>query len=236
MTEEVFADMMAKPGDDDFDAMDPENVSPLVVWLGSAESSDVTGRVFEVEGGVVSVADGWHHGPRRDKGARWAPAELGPVVRDLLAEAPRSGPGLRSLNQLEQARERDRNHAVHGEAGAGEEDVELRPRALAPAAGVDEHLEVDGLHRVIAGVLGEQLLEHEHPAVRRERLPAATEERDAGLVVPVVHDRLEHVAIAALGDRDEEVPTDNVDPVRDARGRQHGCRARRPTEGRTAHR
>jgi NAD(P)-dependent dehydrogenase (short-subunit alcohol dehydrogenase family) len=92
MTEEVFADMMAKPGESDFDAMDPENVSPLVVWLGSSESSDVTGRVFEVEGGVVSVADGWHHGPRRDKGARWAPAELGPVVRDLLAEAPAVDP------------------------------------------------------------------------------------------------------------------------------------------------
>lgn len=85
MTEEVFADMMAKP-DDGFDAMDPANVSPLVVWLGSEESADVTGRVFEVEGGVVSVADGWHHGPRREKDGRWEPAELGPVVRDLLAE------------------------------------------------------------------------------------------------------------------------------------------------------
>ncbi|MCJ7670795.1 MAG: short-chain dehydrogenase, partial [Acidimicrobiia bacterium] len=62
--------------------------SPLVVWLGSTESNDVTGRVFELEGGVVSVADGWHHGPSRDKGDRWDPAELGPVVRELLAEAP----------------------------------------------------------------------------------------------------------------------------------------------------
>jgi hypothetical protein len=63
-------------------------VSPLVVWLGSAESKDVTGRVFEVEGGVVSVADGWQHGPRVDKGDRWSPAELGDVVRRLLDEAP----------------------------------------------------------------------------------------------------------------------------------------------------
>jgi NAD(P)-dependent dehydrogenase (short-subunit alcohol dehydrogenase family) len=85
MTEEVFAETMAKP-DDGFDAMDPANVSPLVVWLGSPEARDVTGRVFELEGGVVSVADGWHHGPRRDKGGRWDPAEMGPVVRDLLAE------------------------------------------------------------------------------------------------------------------------------------------------------
>jgi NAD(P)-dependent dehydrogenase (short-subunit alcohol dehydrogenase family) len=85
MTEGVFTDMMARP-DSGFDAMDPANVSPLVVWLGSAESRGVTGRVFEVEGGIVGVADGWHHGPRRDKGARWDPAELGPVVRELLAE------------------------------------------------------------------------------------------------------------------------------------------------------
>ena len=66
--------------------MDPANVSPLVVWLGSSDSRDVTGRVFEIEGGKVSVADGWHHGPTRDRGERWAPSELGSVVRDLLGE------------------------------------------------------------------------------------------------------------------------------------------------------
>ncbi|HEU5301081.1 MAG TPA: SDR family oxidoreductase [Acidimicrobiia bacterium] len=91
MTEGVFTEMMAVP-DGGFDAMDPANVSPLVVWLGSAESADVTGRVFEVEGGIVSVADGWHHGPRRDKGDRWEPGELGPVVRELLGEAPPPDP------------------------------------------------------------------------------------------------------------------------------------------------
>ncbi|MET9325334.1 SDR family oxidoreductase [Tsukamurella sp. NPDC003166] len=87
MTETTFADDMAAP-EDGFDAMAPENVSPLVVWLGSTESADVTGRVFEVEGGKVSVAQGWRHGPQRDKGARWEPAELGTVVRGLIAEAP----------------------------------------------------------------------------------------------------------------------------------------------------
>jgi NAD(P)-dependent dehydrogenase (short-subunit alcohol dehydrogenase family) len=91
MTEQAFADTMAAPADG-FDAMAPENVSPLVVWLGSAESAPVTGRVFEVEGGTVSVADGWQHGPARDKGARWEPSELGPVVAELLAQAPRPAP------------------------------------------------------------------------------------------------------------------------------------------------
>jgi NAD(P)-dependent dehydrogenase (short-subunit alcohol dehydrogenase family) len=85
MTEGVFTEMMAKP-EDGFDAMDPANVSPVVVWLGSPESRDVTGQVFEIEGGKLSVAEGWHHGPSRDKESRWDPAELGSVVRDLLGE------------------------------------------------------------------------------------------------------------------------------------------------------
>jgi NAD(P)-dependent dehydrogenase (short-subunit alcohol dehydrogenase family) len=92
MTETVFADMMAAPEAGAFDAMAPDNIAPLVVWLGSPESREVTGRVFEVEGGRVSVADGWQHGPAVDKGDRWEPAELGPVVRDLLSKAPPPAP------------------------------------------------------------------------------------------------------------------------------------------------
>jgi len=93
MTETVFADMMAAPDEPDaFDAMSPDNIAPLVVWLGSAESKDVTGRVFEIEGGKVSVADGWQHGPAVDKGDRWDPAELGPVVHELLSKGPPSAP------------------------------------------------------------------------------------------------------------------------------------------------
>jgi NAD(P)-dependent dehydrogenase (short-subunit alcohol dehydrogenase family) len=91
MTEAVFADTMARP-EAGFDAMAPENVSPLVVWLGSAESAHVTGRVFEVEGGKVSLAQAWRHGPAADKGERWDPAELGPVVADLLERAPEPEP------------------------------------------------------------------------------------------------------------------------------------------------
>ncbi|MFD3507250.1 SDR family oxidoreductase [Nocardia sp. NPDC058666] len=84
MTETVFADTMAAP-DEGFDVMAPENISPLVVWLGSAESAGVTGRMFEVEGGKVALAQGWLHGATVDRGARWDPAELGPVVKELIA-------------------------------------------------------------------------------------------------------------------------------------------------------
>jgi NAD(P)-dependent dehydrogenase (short-subunit alcohol dehydrogenase family) len=92
MTEGAFAEMMAEVGPDAFDAMDPANVSPLVAWLASAESRDVTGRMFEVEGGKIGVADGWQHGPTVDKGARWDPADIGPAVRALIADAPSPAP------------------------------------------------------------------------------------------------------------------------------------------------
>jgi NAD(P)-dependent dehydrogenase (short-subunit alcohol dehydrogenase family) len=91
MTETVFADMMKAP-DEGFDRMHPGNVSPLVVWLASEDSADVTGRVFEVEGGVLSVADGWQHGPRIEQDHRWDPAAVGPAVRRLIAEAPEPAP------------------------------------------------------------------------------------------------------------------------------------------------
>jgi hypothetical protein len=93
MTEAVFTEMMATPDEPAaFDAMAPENVSPLVAWLASPQSAHVTGRMFEVEGGKVGIATGWQHGPTVDKGDRWEAAELGAVVDDLLARAPAPAP------------------------------------------------------------------------------------------------------------------------------------------------
>jgi NAD(P)-dependent dehydrogenase (short-subunit alcohol dehydrogenase family) len=86
MTEEVFADMMRKP-EEGFDAMDPANVSPLVAWLGSTWSKDVTGRVFEVAGGEISLADGWRTGPKVERGERWRAEEVGAAVTELLEKS-----------------------------------------------------------------------------------------------------------------------------------------------------
>jgi len=86
MTEAAFAETMAAP-DLGFDAMHPSNVSPVVAWLASEDSADVTGRVIEVEGGRICVEDGWRHGPTVDVGRRWDSAEVGSAVRDLLAKA-----------------------------------------------------------------------------------------------------------------------------------------------------
>ena len=90
MTERTFAETMAAPASG-FDAMAPENVSPLVVWLGSAASTGVTGRVFAAEAGRITVMEGWRPGPTTDKGARWSPGEAGEAVRKLLTEAEAPG-------------------------------------------------------------------------------------------------------------------------------------------------
>jgi NAD(P)-dependent dehydrogenase (short-subunit alcohol dehydrogenase family) len=79
-----------KPGE--FDARDPDNIAPIVAWLASGESASVTGRVFNVFGGRISVAEGWHAGPLIDKNDRWESEELGPVILDLVSKAaPNAG-------------------------------------------------------------------------------------------------------------------------------------------------
>ena len=64
----VIPDYPERP-DEGWDPKAPENVSPLVVWLGSADC-DVTGRVFECTGGQLNVCDGWQHGPVMSVGPR----------------------------------------------------------------------------------------------------------------------------------------------------------------------
>ncbi|ANW20689.1 SDR family NAD(P)-dependent oxidoreductase [Streptomyces clavuligerus] len=84
MTEGAFADLTALP----------EEVSPLVVWLGSADCPGVTGRVFEAEAGRVTVMEGWRPGPTATApgGARWTPGAVGAAARALLARAEPPGP------------------------------------------------------------------------------------------------------------------------------------------------
>jgi NAD(P)-dependent dehydrogenase (short-subunit alcohol dehydrogenase family) len=71
--------------DEEREMRSPRWIAPIVTWLASAESKDVTGRVFEASGNVLAIAEGWVRGPRQ------APVEdaaaLGPVVRELLAKA-----------------------------------------------------------------------------------------------------------------------------------------------------
>ena len=87
MTESAMPDVVKKPEDDSFDAWAPDNVAPLVVWLGSEASSGVTGQVFESQGGRISLCDGWRTGPTFDKGAKLGVNEIADVIANLNIQA-----------------------------------------------------------------------------------------------------------------------------------------------------
>jgi len=64
----------------------PGWVAPVVAWLASAQSADVTGQVIESSGLVLAIAEGWHRGPSTED----VPSEVGDVdalVRKLLSDA-----------------------------------------------------------------------------------------------------------------------------------------------------
>jgi NAD(P)-dependent dehydrogenase (short-subunit alcohol dehydrogenase family) len=65
--------------------LSPRWIAPIVTWLSSPESRDVTGRVFDVTGQALSVAEGWHRGPTAEPVDD--PAQIGPIVTKLVAEA-----------------------------------------------------------------------------------------------------------------------------------------------------
>lgn len=89
MTAGIFYDAEAPEG---WDPKAPDNVSPLVVWLGSAEC-DVTGRVFEATGGQLNVCDGWQKGPVETVGERrMSPTEAGALVHRSIEGAPLPAP------------------------------------------------------------------------------------------------------------------------------------------------
>ncbi len=76
-TEEITEEMRT--------AQSPRWIAPIVTWLASRESEDVTGRVFEASGRILAVAEGWVRGPTVPPVED--PTSLGPVVRDLVKQA-----------------------------------------------------------------------------------------------------------------------------------------------------
>jgi NAD(P)-dependent dehydrogenase (short-subunit alcohol dehydrogenase family) len=82
MTEDLG---MGSGSEADREAMHPRWIAPIVTWLASAESSHVTGRVFEASGRVLAVAEGWHRGPTTEPVDD--PTAIGAVVADLMKNA-----------------------------------------------------------------------------------------------------------------------------------------------------
>ena len=64
---------------------DPRWVAPVVTWLASGDSRDITGQVIESNGLVLAIAEGWHRGPTAPPPAD--ASDVGPAVRKLLERA-----------------------------------------------------------------------------------------------------------------------------------------------------
>jgi NAD(P)-dependent dehydrogenase (short-subunit alcohol dehydrogenase family) len=65
--------------------MSPRWIAPVITWLASPESKDVTGRVFDVSGARFGIAEGWHLGPTVP--AEDDPTKLGPLMAELVEKA-----------------------------------------------------------------------------------------------------------------------------------------------------
>jgi NAD(P)-dependent dehydrogenase (short-subunit alcohol dehydrogenase family) len=75
MTEQTFGDM-PQPKEGEFDALDPSNISPVVVALASDDAQGITGQCFFVYGGTINILKPWDVGTVLQKDSKWDPDEL----------------------------------------------------------------------------------------------------------------------------------------------------------------
>ena len=61
----------------------------MATWLASPAARHVTGRVFDVRGDTIAVAEGWHRGPEGTNPGD--PAGAGEVIEHLLSTARPNG-------------------------------------------------------------------------------------------------------------------------------------------------
>ncbi len=65
---------------------DPRWVAPVVTWLASPQSADITGQVIESSGLLLAIAEGWRRGPTTED-VPDEPGDVDALVRKLLADA-----------------------------------------------------------------------------------------------------------------------------------------------------
>jgi len=74
MTEAAFGEL-EKP-EDEFDAMDPANIAPVVVALCADDAQGITGQCFFVYGGAVNVLRSWDAGELFERDSIWDADDL----------------------------------------------------------------------------------------------------------------------------------------------------------------
>ena len=78
-----MTDNLREYTEEDIERRDPRWVSPTIVYLSSAEASDITGRVIQAGNGRVAVCEGWRRGAEIDQ---LEDAEaIGPMIRDMIS-------------------------------------------------------------------------------------------------------------------------------------------------------
>jgi NAD(P)-dependent dehydrogenase (short-subunit alcohol dehydrogenase family) len=73
------------PSDEEREASSPRWIAPIVTWLASSRSANVTGRVFQVNGRQLAIAESWHKGPAEANVDD--PEQIEAIVARLMAEA-----------------------------------------------------------------------------------------------------------------------------------------------------
>ena len=76
---------LGQASDEVKEQMSPTWIASIATWLASAESAHVTGRVFDVTGRQLAVAESWHRGP--EVVPTLDPTAVGPLVEELLVTA-----------------------------------------------------------------------------------------------------------------------------------------------------
>ena len=80
-----LTDDLREYSEEDKAARAPDRVAPIVTWLASEESKEISGRVFEAGGGLLAIAESWHRGPSHDHVQD--PTQLGPIVKEMMSNA-----------------------------------------------------------------------------------------------------------------------------------------------------
>ena len=86
LTEDIFPQ-----GQNMEELLSPDKVSPLVVWLGSDEAKDVTGRTFLATGNTVQLLSWQSHVicQKDNTEGPWEVAEIGDAVREHIGQWPK---------------------------------------------------------------------------------------------------------------------------------------------------
>ena len=89
-----LTDNLREYTEEDIERRDPRWVSPTIVYLSSAEASDITGRVIQAGNGRVAVCEGWRRGAEIDQ-IEDAEA-IGPLIREMISNV-RKNSGMDGL-------------------------------------------------------------------------------------------------------------------------------------------